>query len=139
MIAIVCGDREWCYRSAIEHALSSLMYERKLSEVVVGGCRGADRIVAAVARVLGMKVVEMPADWARYSKTAGPIRNRKMLAYLMTAADPDRAVVAFHDRLEASKGTADMVRAAQDADVEVLLFRSDGSRTVLGSPRTGGS
>lgn len=52
-----------------------------------------------------------PADWHRDGKAAGPIRNRRMLLEGM----PD-LVVAF----PGGRGTADMVRRARAAGIEVV-------------------
>lgn len=58
-----------------------------------------------------------PADWNRYGRAAGPIRNRQML----TEGKPD-LVVAFHDDIESSKGTKDMVTIAEKAGVYVYVM-----------------
>lgn len=58
-----------------------------------------------------------PADWKTYGRAAGPIRNRQML----TCGQPD-LVLAFHDALEISKGTANMVKIARKAGVPVVVI-----------------
>lgn len=58
-----------------------------------------------------------PADWQKYNKAAGPVRNGEMLKL-----HPDiNLVLAFHDDIDSSRGTADMVARAQKADIEVWL------------------
>lgn len=58
-----------------------------------------------------------PADWNKYGKVAGPIRNSEMLKL-----HPDiDLVLAFHDDLSESKGTRDMVHKAQKAGIEVWV------------------
>lgn len=49
-------------------------------EVITGKCRGADSCGEAWARRFGLPVVDMPADWERHGRAAGPIRNRAMAA-----------------------------------------------------------
>lgn len=56
-----------------------------------------------------------PADWGRYGKGAGPVRNRQMLAL-----DPD-AVQAFHNDLVESSGTLDMCVIADKKNVPVFV------------------
>lgn len=64
-----------------------------------------------------------PAEWDTYGKSAGPIRNRKQLAKLLEGpAEVERRVFAFHNDLQNSKGTKDMVGIAHKADVPVYLF-----------------
>jgi hypothetical protein len=50
-----------------------------VGELCHGGAKGADTIAGLIARELGKFVTEFPADWNRYGKGAGPIRNRQML------------------------------------------------------------
>jgi hypothetical protein len=59
---------------------------------------------------------QYPADWDRYNKAAGPIRNS-----LMLKLHPDiDLVLAYHDDLEdGSRGTKDMCEKAEKAEIEV--------------------
>tara|TARA_Y100000310_G_scaffold244963_1_gene249880 strand:+ start:4034 stop:4294 length:261 start_codon:yes stop_codon:yes gene_type:complete len=78
---------------------------------------GADQMARQVCTELGIKVERFPADWHLYGRAAGVLRNQQML----DEGKPD-LVLAFHDELESSKGTADMVRRAKKAGVEVRYF-----------------
>lgn len=82
-----------------------------------GGATGADRIAGDIGAQIGASVYVIPATWERYGRAAGPIRNRQMLDQLR----PD-LVLAFHDALHHSKGTADMIRAAAHAGVTFLVI-----------------
>jgi hypothetical protein len=115
---ILCtGDRNWNNRRMIEIVLGAVRDTHDPSEVTVihGNARGADKLCGEVATLLGYKVISRPADWIRYGKSAGPIRNREMLKL-----NPD-IVFAFHNRLTESKGTKDMVSIALDAGIKVIL------------------
>ena len=114
--AIVCGDRNWTSRSVIERELKNL---DKDVLVVHGDCRGADRIAGEVAASLGLRVLAFPAEWAEHGRAAGPIRNQRMLL----EAGPF-IVLAFHDDVESSRGTKNMISAAKARGVEVKLFTS---------------
>lgn len=46
---------------------------------VSGGCRGADQLGELYAQKHGYEVERYPADWERYGKAAGPIRNQQMI------------------------------------------------------------
>jgi hypothetical protein len=82
-----------------------------------GGARGADRAIGRAARQLGWPVEVLPADWRRYGRAAGPIRNRELLELaisqavaLGTAAAPVTVlVVAF----PGGAGTAWLVQLAR--------------------------
>jgi hypothetical protein len=59
------------------------------------------------------RIDRYPADWEQFGPAAGPLRNRDMLV----RGGPD-LVVAFVDKpLYESKGTADMVHVAKEAEV----------------------
>jgi hypothetical protein len=87
--------------------------------IVHGAAPGADAITDYYARRMGFVVEPHKADWGRYKKAAGPIRNREMLA---TGVDQ---VLAFINKpLEESRGTLDMTTIAMEAGVPVTVIDS---------------
>lgn len=58
------------------------------------------------------------AEWDKYGRAAGPIRNKQMLLYVLEAKP---LVIAFWDGI--SRGTKNMVSQAEKADVEVRIVR----------------
>ncbi|HEX9994421.1 MAG TPA: DUF2493 domain-containing protein [Acidimicrobiales bacterium] len=124
MRVLVCGDRNWTDYRMVAAALEA--HHRTVAPgepfvVIEGGARGADALAARWAfHRSGVDHERYPADWDRYGKRAGPIRNQRML----TEGEPD-VVLAFHDDLEASKGTAHMVRIARAAGVPVVVLRHE--------------
>lgn len=116
---LACGDRNWVAASV---TLEALLDYGEGDVLVHGDCRGADRLAAEAARGLGMTIKPYPADWDAHGRKAGPIRNRQMLK-----DNPDiDLVLAFHDDLNRSRGTADMVRAARKAGIPVRIINSEG-------------
>jgi hypothetical protein len=111
-----CGDREWTQYEPVQKEL--LNYLGKNVLVVHGDARGADTIVGEVASQLDFDVLAIPADWQTYGRSAGPIRNQVMLDQ-----QPD-IVLAFHDDIENSKGTKDMVKRAKAVGVECKVITS---------------
>jgi hypothetical protein len=83
-----------------------------ISLIISGGCRGADAISVAVAKCLGIPFIEFHADWKKFGKYAGIIRNQQML----DEGKPD-FVLAFHSDLQNGKGTLDTLRRAQKAGI----------------------
>lgn len=116
MKVLVCGDREWKDCNAIARELKKLP---KGTVVVHGGCRGADTIAGVLAeKILKVAAVPVLAQWKTYGRAAGPIRNQQMLD-----ENPDiDLVLAFHENLEISKGTADMIRRARFYEIPVKVF-----------------
>jgi hypothetical protein len=120
LVVLVCGDRRWDDADAIRRALMDL-HNPGIALLVHGGCRGADTLADEVAVSLGIPVRVFPAEWGRYGRAAGPIRNRRMLEHTR----PD-LVLAFHPDLSRSKGTVDMVRRARAAGVPVRVYSAYG-------------
>ncbi len=111
MRVLVCGGRDYD-RMRVWDQLFMLDAERGPFDVVIHGCSGnTDWEAEHVARELGRKVCGFRAEWDRLGKKAGPARNERMLR----DGKPD-LVIAF----PGGRGTADMVRRALSAGVEVL-------------------
>ena len=113
MIVLVCGSRDWNDEFKIWKELHEL---GENCHVIHGGCGGADSIAGDQAVSLRMKVTSFPAEWKLYGRSAGPIRNRKMLDM-----KPD-LVLAFHSNIEKSKGTKDCVIEAQRRGIYVKFI-----------------
>jgi len=101
-VILVCGDRKWTDRALVTAALARFP---KSVTVIHGGAKGADTIAGEEAARLGMNVAVYNAEWERYGRGAGPIRNERMLK-----EGRPHTVLAFHDDLANSKGTASMLR-----------------------------
>lgn len=115
---LACGDRHWANYDAIVKCLRHLSeFYNGIAVVIEGEADGADRLSRRAAEELGIPVEPYPADWQRYGRAAGPIRNQKQL----DDGKPDVAVV-FHRDLAQSKGTADMVRRLRKAELPIWHF-----------------
>jgi len=116
---LVCGDRKWSDANLINARLDVL--PRADLVIIEGEANGADTFARLWAKARHVPYLPFPADWDQYHRAAGPIRNRTMLR----DGRPDR-VYAFHDHIESSRGTADMVAAATKAGVPVTIFSHHG-------------
>ena len=124
---VICGDRGWPARKA--SIIADRIAEIPRDVVVVeGGQRGVDLLAADACRAQARPFLEVPADWSRYDKTAGPIRNRWMLDL-----GPE-AVIAFHDYIWGSKGTKDCVNEALGRSIPVQLIDKAGERQTVRYP-----
>lgn len=90
----------------------SKISESKNIEIVSGHARGADALGEKYAKERGYDLKIFPADWERYGKIAGHLRNIEMAEY----AD---ALIAFWD--DASRGTQDMIRIAERNQLKVRV------------------
>lgn len=112
---LICGDRFWADKELIRAALEEFGLEN-IECVIEGEAPGADSLAREAAEELGIPVLKFPADWKKFGRAAGPIRNQQML----NEGKPT-LVWAFHDHIEASRGTADMVRRANKANLEPAI------------------
>lgn len=106
---LVTGGRDYEDAMVIADALATLPVDAVL---VHGDARGADRTAAYIWDQWVQRTEAHPADWKTHGKAAGAIRNQEMLD---SGVD---LVVAF----PGGRGTADMVRRARKAGVEVREF-----------------
>jgi hypothetical protein len=118
---VVTGDREW---DDIARVVEELRGFRPGTILVHGACRGADIICAAVAEALGFEVRSYPADWKKYPRAAGPIRNQQMIDVENKPEEPIDLCLGFHNDIEKSRGTADMLRRVQHANIPSKLCSS---------------
>jgi hypothetical protein len=115
---LVCGGRNFTNRRLLFTVLNNISIDHfgAIEVVIEGEARGADTLAREWAEENGIQVEPYPADWNRYGRAAGPIRNQQMLAF----GKPTYAVAFFDRPRNESKGTADMVRRLEMAGVEVL-------------------
>ncbi len=101
---IIAGGRDFNDYPLLEHTMDRLL--QNITDpvtVVCGKARGADTLGERYAKERGFQVDYYPADWDRYGKRAGPLRNEQM------AQNAD-ALVAFWDGQ--SRGTKSMIDLA---------------------------
>lgn len=121
MKILVTGDRDW---SCVEKVVEVLSEFPPLTILVHGACRGADNTCAAVAEALGFEVRGYPADWSGHDRSAGPLRNQKMLTLEHRVEEPINQCLAFHDDIASSKGTANMLSLVKKAGIPYVLHVS---------------
>ncbi|KKN72637.1 hypothetical protein LCGC14_0408790 [marine sediment metagenome] len=115
MKALICGDRNWTDKETIRQYLSELK-AAGYTEIIEGGARGADTIAKEEALKLHLSTNHFPAQWDKYGRSAGYIRNRVMLDQ-----KPD-IVVGFHKDIANSKGTADCLKEAKRRGIITVLI-----------------
>ena len=119
MRVLVCGGREYADWTKLEQTLGDLYWSLDLEEqnifvLISGGAAGADTLARRFARqndLVPYNFEEYKADWDKYGKAAGFIRNQQML----DEGKPD-LVIAF----EGGRGTADMIQRAKKAKIKVI-------------------
>lgn len=115
----MCGDRNWTNAVAIIREVDTLIAEHGADNLVIieGEARGADKIARRAAVARRVEVDRYPAEWEKFGRAAGPIRNRQMLV----EGKPD-LVIAFHENIDESKGTQNMIEQARKAGVPTRVI-----------------
>ena len=108
---LVCGGRNYDDVRTFVSTLDSIHNDRKITQIIHGGARGADSLADTWGELTGVPVKCFPANWKSLGRVAGPIRNSLMLE----EGKPD-LVVAFPGGF----GTANMVRQARKAGIHVI-------------------
>lgn len=116
MRVLVCGSRHFKDKELLDQTLSEILEEniRRKEWIVIinGGARGADTLARDWAIEKDLFAETYIADWDKYGRAAGPIRNADMLRL----GKPD-LVVAF--LLPGSKGTKNMIDLATKANIPI--------------------
>lgn len=84
---LITGSRDWTNYQAVYDAVAyvsdyAIQKEGVSPEDVIlvsGTAKGADRMSEEAAEALGITIERHPADWDRYGKRAGFVRNAEMV------------------------------------------------------------
>lgn len=109
--------------SKIDKLIAPIRYKYRFL-IVTGGARGVDSLAERYASENGMDIYIIPADWNKYGKAAGYIRNEEMHRHI--ASFEHRGCIAFWDGK--SKGTAHSFELAKKYGNTIKLCRWNGSR-----------
>jgi hypothetical protein len=107
---LCCGGRNYHDYQLVSLALDNLRLRLGDFAVIHGNATGADELSGLWGRSKGLPVIQVPANWHFYSKSAGTIRN----GWILDLCAPTCAV-AF----PGGKGTADMITKCKAAGLDV--------------------
>lgn len=114
---IIAGGRDFkdytLLRSTVDKLLQNKLRKEKIV-IICGMAKGADMLGARYAKERGYHIRYFPAEWEKYGKRAGIIRNEEM------AKNAD-ALVAFWDG--ESAGTKHMIETAKKYNLAVRIKR----------------
>jgi len=111
MRIIIAGSRDITSEKIVWEAIYQSGFF--FSEIVSGMARGVDTLALEVAKKLEKPVKKFPANWNKYKKRAGYLRNVEMAKY----AD---GLIAIWDGK--SKGTKMMIDIAKKEGLEVFVY-----------------
>lgn len=105
MKIIIAGSRDFDDYNLLKHTVSHSIFNGIITEVVSGCAKGADELGEQFAAEFDIPIKRFPADWKKYGKGAGTIRNIQMGRYA------DGLVVFIRN---GSTGSSHMLRVIQN-------------------------
>lgn len=111
MFVLVTGGRDYNDIAAVFDAITLLDSQLSIDYIVHGSADGADTLADTVAKEVGINRIGMPANWVKFPKAAGPIRNKAMITVLNIDL-----VLAF----PGGNGTANMKKLAKAEGIPVI-------------------
>lgn len=116
MKVIIAGGREFNDYPTLCKVCDRMLSKSEDVEIVSGGARGADALGERYAKERGYALKVFTADWDKYGKAAGYIRNDEMSQY-------GDALISFWDG--ESKGTGHMIELANKRGLKVKISKYD--------------
>lgn len=110
MKVIIAGSRKINDYQRVLDAIKNSEFD--ITEVISGRAKGVDTYGERYSFENKITLKTFPADWKKYGKAAGPIRNGQMAEY-------GEALIAIWDG--ESRGTQDMVRQATKKGLKIFL------------------
>ena len=110
MRVLVCGGRDFAEPVKLRAKLDTL-HRKGMTVVIQGGAKGADYVAKMWAEDNGVNSIQVNAEWEKYGKAAGHIRNSIMLKQ----GQPDLVLAT-----RGGRGTANMIKQANNAGVPVI-------------------
>lgn len=106
---IVAGGRDFnnyeMMRNKLDFYLSNKVESGEEIVIISGTANGADKLGERYAKEKGYRIEHYPADWDKFKKSAGYIRNKQM-------AEVANACICFWD--QKSRGTSHMITLAEN-------------------------
>lgn len=113
---LVTGGRDYSDYNALFESLNAL----QPTHIIHGAARGADTLANTWAKENNVEVSQYPAQWDKYGKAAGFIRNKEMLEN----GNPDYVLAC-----PGGNGTEHMKTTAHSQGYRVLLIQENGPPT----------
>ena len=103
MKLLIAGSRSITNEPKIRKLLHEIItfINKPVTEIVSGSAIGMDRIGESYASMMNIPVKQMPADWGKYGKEAGPIHNKAMAEYC------DWAIILWDGKSEGARNMAE--------------------------------
>jgi len=111
---IIAGGRKFDDYTLLKSKCDHYLLKQETVIIVSGKAKGADTLGEQYAQECDFDIKEFPADWNKYGKRAGYLRNQEMANY----AD---GLIAFWNG--ESKGTKHMIDIAKKGGLKVKIVK----------------
>lgn len=92
-------------------------FNESIIEIVSGKALGADRLGENWAKKYHIPIKYFPANWNKYGKSAGHIRNKEMAEYC------DKGIIIVDSNLmEKSKGSMNMIKNMENNKPYIIIY-----------------
>lgn len=112
MKTIIAGSRGCNDFLEVCRAIKESGFSEEITEIVSGGALGVDKLGEKFAYKFDIPLKIFLADWKKYDKAAGMIRNKEMAKY------GDAAIVIWDGK---SNGSRNMIEEAKKAKLKVYI------------------
>ena len=110
---LIAGGRDFSDYERLKQYMDKLRKKYIIDEIVCGMARGADMLGYKYAIENNIKVIEFPADWDKYGKRAGYLRNYDMGKYC------DNGFIFWN---KSSKGTKHMIDIMNKLNKKIVIL-----------------
>lgn len=112
---IIAGSRDFDDYELLNSVVKEKLRDYKNIKIISGGCSGADTLGERFAKENNLDLKVFQAEWKKYGRAAGPIRNKAMAQY---ASQVDNCLlIAFP--VGSSRGTRNMISLAKEHGLDV--------------------
>lgn len=121
MKIIVAGPRDFKNKNTVYSGISLVLQRLKDTygklnnlEIVQGGANGVDALALQYAQENHIPYKTFNADWNKYNRAAGPIRNEQMAKY-------GEVLIAFKNQEHPTRGTENMIQTASKYNLKIFI------------------
>lgn len=116
---IIAGSRKFSYYVKLKENCDRILREKLEDEeccivIVSGHAQGADTLGEQYAHERRLQLDAHPADWKKYGRSAGVIRNKEM-------AESADGLIAFPQGGKENRGTRNMIKIARAKGLQCYI------------------
>lgn len=115
MKVIIAGGRDFNDFKRLCEVCDKILSNQLPDDIIIvsGQANGADKLGERYAKLKGYQIESHPAQWDKYKRAAGFIRNKEM-------AESADSLIAFWDLK--SKGTSHMINLSRESGLNVRVL-----------------